>query len=294
RAEKFRLKRALDEKEIEIRSLYYAALGAEVLVEVADQNIKTLRSHLNDVKARVRSGVSNNYDSLRVEVQLDNAIAEKESAANEVALSRAKLFKTLGVDDDGEKLEGELPKHLKKFDLAKINVKESRRLDRKALMAEKEEAKSALQKARSHWYPKIDLAGNYEWYNNINHSVTEEDKRFKNAYAWGIYFSWDLFDGGEKYAEQKEESLKHQIASERLKKFDQGIILELEEAKRKYSYNLVNYQAKLSSISKAKEAVRLARNGVAAGIRTNTEVLDAVLDLNRAKASAVKSQVEAI
>jgi outer membrane protein TolC len=68
----------------------------------------------------------------------------------------------------------------------------------------------------------------------------------------------------------------------------------LEEAKRRFNYDVINFKAKLSSIRKAEEAVRLARGGLKAGIRTNTEVLDAVVDLNRARAAALKSQIDAI
>ncbi|MNL85200.1 hypothetical protein D3C87_2134340 [compost metagenome] len=40
--------------------------------------------------------------------------------------------------------------------------------------------------------------------------------------------------------------------------------------------------------------MRLAHGALRAGALTNTEVLDAVLDLNRAKASAVRAQIDAV
>ena len=106
--------------------------------------------------------------------------------------------------------------------------------------------------------------------------------------------SWNLFDGGASLASQRQAALANKIADERVARFDQNMPVAVEEAKRRFSYDVINYNAKLSSIRKAEEAVRLAKGGVKAGTRTNTEVLDAVMDLNRAKASAVKSQIDAV
>lgn len=44
----------------------------------------------------------------------------------------------------------------------------------------------------------------------------------------------------------------------------------------------------------AEEAVRLAQGAVRVGTRTNTDVLDAMVELNRAKASLVKAQIDSI
>jgi len=293
-AAQLRLNRMQEQKRAEIRTLFYNALGSQILVDVADQNIQTLQSHLNEVTSRVRSGVSTKYDSLRVEVQLEDARTEKVAAENNVAVARAKLFEAMGLADDGQPLSGTLPENFTQLNPMKLTLKEAQRTDRAALVAEEERAHDLAKASYAHWLPKVSLFGNYEWYNNINHSVTEDDERFKSAYALGVLFSWNLFDGGAEYAEQRQAALAQEIASVQLAKFDQNAPVELEEVKRRLSYDITNYKAKLVSIRKAEEAVRLARGGLRAGTRTNTEVLDAVVDLNRAKAAAVRSQMDAI
>jgi outer membrane protein len=84
------LERASETTRVNIRTLFYRALGAQTLVEVADQNIQTLTSHLADVKARVRTGVSMRFDALRSEVQLEDARTEKVMAEDNVANARAR------------------------------------------------------------------------------------------------------------------------------------------------------------------------------------------------------------
>jgi outer membrane protein TolC len=288
-----RLRREEEAKRTQVRTLFYRALGSQILADVAEQNIRTLEGHLNDVKVRVRSGVSTQFDTLRVEVQLDDARTEKTAADGQVVVTRAQLFEALAFPDDGKALVGQMPEDFN-VDLTRARLDDPQRDERAALLADKAAAESRRKAANSHWYPEVSLFGNYEWYNNLNHALTQDDERFKSAYAVGLQFSWNLFDGGAALASQKQALLADQIAANEVAKLDLRAPVALEEAKRRFTYDVSNYKAKLSSIKKAAEAVRLAKGGLRAGTRTNTEVLDAVVDLNRAKAAAVKSQIDAI
>jgi outer membrane protein len=293
-AEQHRLTRAELKLRAQIRTLFYRALGSQVLVEVSEQNIHTLQSHMKDVLSRLRGGVSTKFDTLRVEVQLEEAQSEKISVENAAVVARAQLFEAIGLEDDHRPLAGKLPENLAQYDISKINLKDVRRDDRQALTLETDEYAYLAKAAQAHWSPHVSLFGSREWYNNINHSIWESDQRFKDAYSVGVALKWNLFDGGADLASQRQAALAQQISDEKLKQLDQAIPVNLEEAQRRLSYDVINYQTKIVSIKKAEEAVRLARGALRAGTLTNTEVLDVVLDLNRAKAAAVKSQMDAI
>lgn len=281
-------------KSAQIRTLFYRALGAQIQQTVAEQNAKTLEEHLDDVHARLRSGVSTKFDSLRVEVQLEEAKTDVIAATDRITLARAELFKALGIPDDGGKLEGTIPDDWSKVDLQKADLKQVHRDDREARVLETEEQHQRALAARGHWLPKVSLFGAQEWYNNYNHAILQSDERFKSAYSYGVLLSWNLFDGGASLASQRMSALAEQKEHERLAQMDQNIPADLDEAKRKLAYNISTYKARMSAVHKAEESVRLARSGLRNGVRTNTEVLDAVVDLNRAKALAVKTQVEAV
>lgn len=277
-----------------VRTLFFRALGTQVLVDVADQNLKTLEGHLQDVNARVRSGVSTRFDTLRVEVQIEEARTEKIAAEAQVAIARARLFSALALPDQGERLEGDLPSDFSRFDLAKLSLDHLQREDRVANQLRVTAAERAARASKAHWLPKISLFGQHEFYNNYNHSIWEDDAHFKTQSIFGVRFSWNLFDGGADVAAQRQAAYTQLIANEKLKQFDEDVPAEFEESKRRFEYDILNFKAKQASVKKAEEAVRLARGGLRAGTRTNTEVLDAVVDLNRAKASLVKSQVDAV
>jgi outer membrane protein TolC len=287
-------RRAEERLRATIRTLFYRALGSQVLVDVADQNLKTLEGHLQDVNARVRSGVSTRFDTLRVEVQIEEARTEKIAAESQVAVQRARFYEALGVADDGARLDGELPTDFTRYETSKLTLAHLQREDRLAQQERVTEAERLAKASKAHWLPRISLFGTHEFYNNYNHSIWDEDEHFKTQSIFGVRFSWNLFDGGADLAAQKQAALNQLVAKERLAQFDNDVPAEFEESKRRFEYDVINFKAKQSSVKKAEEAVRLARGGLRAGTRTNTEVLDAVVDLNRAKAAVVKSQVDAI
>ena len=64
--------------------------------------------------------------------------------------------------------------------------------------------------------------------------------------------------------------------------------------KRKFGYYCDVYKARINDIDKAKESVRLAKEGQKVGTRTNTDVLDAEAEVYRAQASSVNAQMGTI
>lgn len=293
-ASQHRLNRAEQELQVHIRNLFYRALGSQVLVAVTQQNIETLEGHMKDVRSRERSGVSTKFDSLRVEVQLEEAQTDKLRAETEAVVARAKLFELLGVKDDGQPLQGKLPDDFTKLNLNNASLDKVQREDREAQILDVKRSEYTAKAARAHWMPRVSVFGSQEWYNNINHSTWQDDNRFKSAYSLGVTLNWNLYDGGADLARQRQAVIERKISDEQLAKLNESIPVNLEDSKRRLEYDISNYKAKTISIKKAEEAVRLAHGALRAGTLTNTEVLDAVLDLNRAKASAVRAQIDAV
>lgn len=285
---------AVDEKKVQVRTLFSKALASQQLVNVLDQSITALESYLHDVRVRLRSGVSSKYDILRAEVRLEEVQTEKVKAGHEVRLSRARLFEALGVPDDGKPLAGKLQSEFAEIDFKKIPATTGARTDRAILAAQKEKADALYDASLAHWLPSVALFGNYEWYNNINHSISENDNRFKSAYGVGVLLTWDLFDGGADFAKQKQALVMKKMADENLAQYERNLPEQIETMKDRFEYDLVNFKAKQNSLHKAEEAARLARMELKAGTRTGSEILDSVVDLNRARAAAIQAQVETI
>ena len=92
----------------------------------------------------------------------------------------------------------------------------------------------------------------------------------------------------------KQNQYKAIAAEKSLKKAHLDAPTEFSFWKKRYLYSASLYQAKNSDLKRAEETVRLAGAGFKAGVRTTTEVLDAELELFRARAGIVTTQLNCL
>ena len=276
--------------ERDVILLFYKALAAQTLRDVAEQNIKTLEDHLEDTRLFKRTGVTTKFDVLRVEVQTSEARSELMNANDAVAVSVLRLGEAIGDEAGVKGITGQLP--VLPIEIAKdLNYDEGQRSDLRALESRVKGASEASDAAAKYWVPRISLLGNYQQYNNIDDSITSN---FREAYSVGVGLTWNIFDGAASYA-------KHREAVESRTQAEKGLILarlksksDFEFWKRRYVYFASVYKARQGDIEKSAESVRLAREGRKVGTRTNTDLLDAELELFRARAGLVNAQIGSI
>ncbi len=269
---------------------FYQALSWKELREVAEQNLKTLQEHLDDVQLLKKTGVGTNYDVLRVEVQMSEARTELLNAQDEEELSLKRFFETLGkAPESATSIAGQLPVvSVAPSDLEKLDSRN--RADLVAQGYRVDASAEASSAAAKHWFPKLALFGNFQHYNNRGDSLWDS-KEFRDAYTLGLQLSWNLFDGLAANARA------HQAAEKRIQNENSLEISrlrasnELENGRRKFRYYSEVFKARSSDVNKATESVRLARVGRKAGVRTTNDLLDAELELFRARAGVVRSQV---
>jgi outer membrane protein TolC len=279
----------------EIRVAFYQALAATLLEEVANENVKSLEDHLKQVNIQKQGGVATNYDTLRVEVQLNEAKADAIDAQDNSLLTRKKLTSLLGHEQDERPLEGTLPvPDPNKIKLLEVNQAPPERADIQALDL-RAEAANKIQSARGAWLvPSISLAGQYVLYNSqiYNNTVTNTGN-FLSAYNVGAFLKWNLFDGGASYARSHQAEFQAIQAEKTRELAKVQFPYNFAYWKRRYLSNADHYVSKQLDTTRSEESVRLAKAEERAGARTSTEVLDAELDLFRARAGVVNAQVNA-
>jgi outer membrane protein TolC len=274
--------------------LYYKALGAQELRDVQAQNLATLEDHLRDAQLFKKAGVSTNYDVLRVEVQVSEARSALLDATDNIAVAKQNLAEVLGKPAEERLLAGELPV-LKPDAITELGQPVAdERSDVRAL----ESRVSAMDKMESaasvHLVPKIFLFGDYQRYNNRDNSLSPSNAAFRDAYDFGVGFSWNLFDGAASIAKSKEAVEERYQAEKTLAQAELRSRSEYELWHRKFLYFCSVYTSRVADVDKAHESVRLAKAGLKAGARTNTDLLDAESDLFRAQAGVVTAQLGAI
>jgi outer membrane protein TolC len=281
----------------EVKLAFFQALAADELKAVAQQNVTTLEDHLKQVKIQRQVGAATNYDTLRVEVQLNEARADAIDAEDNVTLARKRLTQLLGLSVDQRPLQGSLPlpepEKVKGLELT-AEVPEGR-TDIQAMNL-RSEAAGHLESASGRWIvPSLSVGGQYLVYDSqfVSNTVTNTGV-YKTAYNVGVFLKWNVFDGGVSYAQAKEAGYRAIQAEKAAEASKLQVPYDFTYWKRRYLSNSDHYLSKKFDIVRSEESVRLAKEEERAGTRTSTEVLDAELDLYRAKAGVVNAQVKAV
>lgn len=270
---------------------YYRTLANKELLQVAENNLKTLQDHLREVRLFKQNGLSTNYDVLRVEVQVSEAESEILNTQDNLAVAQGHLAEVLGQDEPVEPA-GKLPEL--KAELANgVKADVSQRTDIEALNERVKGYAFSESAAGRHWMPRFSAVGLYQFYNNRNDGFDDWD-RYRNAYQVGLNLTWDLFDGYASTA-RKHEAIEQRVQSEKSLRIAQlKGKLDLDRWSRKFKYFCSVYKARQGDVAKTQESVRLAREGRKVGARTNSDLLDAEAELFRAEAGAVTAQLGAI
>ncbi|MNS75362.1 Outer membrane protein TolC precursor [compost metagenome] len=283
---------ALFQLEQNTKIQFYKTLAADELSKVARQNVMTLEDHLKRAQRIRDSGAGTDFDVLRVEVQLSEAQSEQLNAEDIAILAKKNFFRSLGLEFAEQNLSGDIPipdsdrvKNLAKPEL-------QTRADFQAITDLQWSAHKAHLAAFKHWLPKFSVFGQADYYNNISRGINEQD--YNNSYAVGLLMTWNLFDGFGSMARSAQADERQIQASESVRQAHLKMDYDFDFWKRRYLYSSSLYKAKVADISKAAESVRLATKSFNAGTRTNSEVLDAELDLFKARAGLVNAKANAI
>jgi outer membrane protein TolC len=288
------LDRSRFQLENEVKLRYFQTLAAEGLVRVAEQNLKTLSDHLARTKELLAQGQATRFDLLRTQTQFEEAEPEATEAADQFELARLALARATGLERDPRSLSGELPelpKDLSAFAPEKLRAETSSRDDIQALQLRSDAADRSKDAYWGAWSPRISLGFATDYYNNIDFSLSQN---FRTDYSVGVYLSWNLFDGGYTLAHQKQAIAQAAQADEEARKAVLAVPGEIETWRRRLIYNVGLYHARTRAVESAQESVRLAKLGFGAGTRTNTDVLDAQLDLFRAAEGRIRAQIGAL
>lgn len=277
----------------DISILYARVVATKKLAYVSEQNLSTLQTHLNQTKQLKLGGQATHYDVLRVESQLSQAEVDLLLAKDDIQIAQENLSKALGINEPADAKDSELSEPTpEKFQNLTYTRDTHKRQDLGALEGQVD-ATNLVESSRSkYWVPKLYLIGEYSKYNNITDPLSDWSN-YRSAYSLGFQITWDIFSP--KALTKSKEELYQAIQGEKdLVSANLQAPVDFAFWKKRYLYSAANYHAKKVDVDRASETVRLAQAGFRAGIRTTTEVLDAELDLFRARAGIVTAQMNCI
>jgi len=276
------LRETVDRVVANIRTQFYTILLNRELITVAEETIQLLTDELTDQQNRFAAGTVPRFNVLRAEVELANARPTLIRARNNHLISRLELAKTLGFDaGHGVDSIGELRAIPREFSLARALAAARER--RALLKAQKNTISSEeeqIKLAAAGYKPRMEVSAGYELRNSrLTQDLTQET----NGWYIGATGSWNIFDGLE--TKGKIDQAKARVASAKVSFADSVQQVELEVQKAFARVNeareLIESQGKV--VEQAEEALRLAKERLAAGAGTQLDVLDTRVALTRAR-----------
>ncbi len=279
--------------EQSIRLAYFHAFTAQQLLTVTEHHVKVLQDHLKQVQIQKKGGTATAYDELRIQVQLSEAELDAADAKDNVVISHQNLIQLLGIVQDDRRLIDEIPSpDIKRLEQLVFDGTFKTRSDIQSLRLHCASLEKQEHEDTPWFVPQIAAVGSADLYNNQNDAIASD--AFRSAYQTAVVLNWNLFDGNVSKAKSdiahaQREKIEADINAAKLNAYG-----DFEQMKRKYISNTRRFEIKNLDTQRSEESVRLARLEARAGSRTNTEVLDAELDLFRSKAGSVLAKMNAV
>ncbi len=254
---------------------------------VAENTSKTLEKIYHDGQNRFAMGLIGKNEVLQFQVDYDNADIARKKAAAEVAKSVNNLSQTVGVPLRLEELLftefKEIPGALDEEDfVARMLAERSELHAAKAAIAA---STSQIKVRAADNYPQLNVVGSYQ----------NSDDRFFNGTGdsnedeWRLELSIDfnLYRGGTIKAKKTKAELEKRGLEYDLKELEDGYRKALANLFIDYRVNLANVAVVEHAIAQAEENLRITQLKYAEGLQRESELLDAIAKLSRARYNKV-------
>ena len=277
------------------RTQFYSALLNRDLIRVAEESITLLEEELKDQKNRFEAGTVPKFNVLRAEVELANAKPELIRARNNHLISLLELAKTAGVPQPKTGRPpfdafGQLRATDRAWNLESALTTAKRR--RASLKVQERNVRNETEQvnvARAGGKPRLEASAGYELRNS---RLTDDISHEANGWFFGVQGSWNIFDAGATEGQVMQAQAKLGTARVRQQDAVQQVELDVHRAFAKVRESKELIASQIKTVEQADEALRLAKERLAAGAGTQLDVLDARVALTRARTTELQALYE--
>ena len=265
-------------------------------LETLQSAVDRMQAHADDMQNLHAAGLATDNDKLATDVLLEQTRLRLEEARRRVDLARARIAFLTGQ---------ELPVHAAPkaasitADLSaaseadSLDTAMSNRTERVARQMDTSSAMAQVKAARADFFPRLSLLAGYETANPNSLFFPPADEWNDDSFV-GVAVSWNIFDSGLTRAKAHEAAARAAQARLRQGQEDEGITLEVREAR-------ANLQDALERVTVAERTEQSARQNLDAatdlwqnGLARHSDVLDAHAQLTEAQYQAVVARVDAL
>lgn len=253
-----------------VKEGYFQILKAKKLREVAEQALKQIEAHWEVAKQFYAAGMIPKNDLLQTEVQLAQYRQNLIKAENVLALAEANFNNILRLPDT-QKIQLKEVLSYTPFPHSlpeSQNIALANRPEIKELTTIWQQAHKSVDLARSAYYPRVVVSGNY---------LKAEDKPFPNAESWNVMAlaKWTFWEWGKTNWQVEEAKVRVKQAENAIEELKDKIKLEVKQAHLSLQEAEKNIPVAQKAIEQAEENLRISQARYQEQVATSTEVLDA-------------------
>jgi outer membrane protein len=280
---------------LEITRAFWALVTAREAEQVLARSLDSIGAYVRDLRARLDQGLIPPNELLSAEAQQSRERVVSIEAVNARGIAEADLRRLLGTQgvapiEPAARLEstGGAAGDVDRL----IAEAMGQRPERRALAERTEAARARMEAAKAGLRPQVGLSGGYD-YARPNPRIFPRSDRWEDSWDVSINASWTLWDGGRTRAERAEAAAGARVAEARLSDFDRQVTFEVRLRQLELESSRAAISATADGVRAAAEARRVVAERFAAGVVTNTEVLDAQTALLQAELDRTRALANA-
>jgi len=270
----------------QITKAYYTILMMQDSYSVFEQNYKNTEASTRIIADKYKLGSVSEFEWLRADVQLRNALSNTISAESAVEMSKLQLKTLMGLDLSTEiKLEGKLKEYEQALYNEMLNVDTTqlaKNTDLKQFDLRLDQMQKSIEVQKSTWLPTLAGSINYQYMSMANDDIALANYRWFPTSNAAISLSIPIFQGGAKHYKSKQ--LKLQMDEMNLQK--QNLKKNLELQANMYVDNMKKSIDKIQSnkkgLQQAEKAVTISRKMYEEGVATFLDLSNSELNLLQA------------
>ena len=281
--EQFKLAGIRQDVQLDVALAYLAVSERRANREVAEAAYKTLEKFYRDGESRYQVGLIGKNDLLKFGVDFDNADITLKTANAGLEKSVNALSRQVGADikladldfADFKTLPPPISKELY------LNTMLVARSEIKALQSVIEADRARTQAEKSGYYPKVDVVGSYSKYDDdfINGMGDANDEELRAQ----LILSMNLFQGFTTEASVAKAKLETRYVQYELDELNNDLVTNLNNLHIDFVVSLDNVAVAKRSIEQAEENLRISQLKYDEGLERESDLLDAITNLSRAK-----------
>lgn len=271
----------------QVTKAYYGILMAQDSYDVFKRSYNNTVENAKIIQNKFKQGTVSEFEWIRADVQVKNALSNLTSAESGVNLSKLQLKMLMGINLYTElKVEGKLSDFESTMygDVLAIDTTALRNnSDLKLFEIQQKQLKQSLKIHDASLLPVLNASFNYQFMSMVNDSVTfTKNQKWFPMSTLGVSLSIPIFQGGSKYYKGKQ--FKVQLNELDLQKSNLERGLQLQAIT-----NMENIKKSLKKIESNKEGLRQAEKAVSISKKMYEVGSSTYLDLSNSELNYIQS-----